>query len=500
MPDVYKMLKDLELRAVTLDPNTNKMQEGYFVSFRSIGLPIHKEDFANPWTPLGGNLNVNKPTPSPTNTPGVDPATVQALSASKTLDDNKIAVANIAKSQQSFLNTFLLLDDKLVMNNNYAVFPGSSKINDSWFAIINGANGIPSNLELNDAIKAAYDKAKAKLMDKDGNPTPHYEAYMRYEDEYKSKVKASNTAYTSAFTDPAKLQMWPIVGKTYQDDIDEAWDRWSSFGFKEEIEAAIATLAAQGTDPSILLIARAKKRYQNSLVQFQNIGQIPYTLLLPNTWYDKDNDDGWNVYSSKEFHFESHYQASGTSYGGSAGIGSWLWSCGGGFNHSEEKQAHQSNLSNLDISFSYCIVDIKRPWLDTSLLNLQNWFIVGDYKKNTISDGTMGQHIPANKENTFLPSIPVSIILVKDVWLSWLNWKKDFQAAQSSTSGSVCVGWGPLCADAHYSRHNESRDFSCDASGEKLHIPGIQLLGYVSAICPPCPAHDSSKFMKKTNG
>jgi hypothetical protein len=497
MADVFKMLKDLELKAVGLDPQTNKMQEGYFVSFRPIGLPIHKEDFANPYTPLGGNTNINRPTPTPTNTPGVDPATVAAVSASKNLDDNKIAVANIAKSMQSYLNTFLLLDDKLVMNNDYAVIPGSSKINDSWFAIINGANGIPSNLELNADIKAAYEKATAMLMDKDGNPTPHYESYMKYEDEYKSKVKAKNKQYANAFTDPAKLQMWPIEGKTYQDDVEEAWDRWSSFGFKVEIEKAIATLAAQGTDPAILLIARAKKRYQNSLLQFEGIGEIPYTVCLPNTWYDKDNDDGWNEYTSNDFHTESHYQASGTSYGASVGVSVGLWSCGGGFEHSEEKQAQQSNSSDVSISFNYCIVDIKREWLDTSLLNLKNWFIVGDYKKNTISDGTMGQHVPANKENTFLPSIPVSIILVKDVKLSWATWKSDFAAAQSSTGGSVSVGYGPFTASAHYSHHNENRDFSADTDGESLNIPGIQLLGYVSAINPPCPAHDSSEFMVK---
>src|SRR5215831_2384527 len=128
--DVFKILKDLELKAVGLDPQTNKMQEGYFVSFRPIGLPIHKEDFANPYTPLGGNMNLNRPTSTPTSAAGVDPATVQALSASKTLDDNKIAVSGISKSMQSYLNTFLLLDDKLVMNNDYSIIPGSSKIND----------------------------------------------------------------------------------------------------------------------------------------------------------------------------------------------------------------------------------------------------------------------------------------------------------------------------------------------------------------------------------
>ena len=39
--DVFKILKDLELKAVGLDPETNKMQEGYFAPFRPIGLPIH---------------------------------------------------------------------------------------------------------------------------------------------------------------------------------------------------------------------------------------------------------------------------------------------------------------------------------------------------------------------------------------------------------------------------------------------------------------------------
>ena len=34
--DVFKMLKDLELKAVGLDEKTNKMQEGYFVAFRNI--------------------------------------------------------------------------------------------------------------------------------------------------------------------------------------------------------------------------------------------------------------------------------------------------------------------------------------------------------------------------------------------------------------------------------------------------------------------------------
>jgi hypothetical protein len=493
--DVFKIFKDLEMKAVGLDPATNKMQEGYFAAFRTIGLPIHKDDYANPYSPLGGNLQQNIPKTDP-----VDPKNTPPVTGSSKLDSDKAFAANIAKSQQSFLNTFLLVDDKLKMNNQYSVMPGSSKVSDSWFAIINGANGIPPTMELNDAMKAAYDAATAKLMDKDGNVTPHYQAYMQYEDEHKSKVKARNKAYADAFTDPMKLQAWPINGVPYQDDVDEAWNRWVALGFKEDIEKAINTLAAQGTDPAIVLIARAKQKFNNDLLEFMGIGEIPYTILSPNSWYDADNDDGWTEYGSHDFHSESHYDASSTSFGGGASFNVGLWSGGASFDHSDSQTNSSVQVKNLSIRFSYCAVDIKRPWLDTSLLNLKNWFLVGDYQKNCISTGKMAQELAqGNIEPTFLPSVTTSLILVKDVFISWDDWKSQWSAHTESNSGSASVGIGCFTANAHYSHSQQKRDFECDDSGEELHIPGIQLIGYVSTINPACPQVNSSDYMKKTD-
>src|SRR5690242_21378610 len=116
--DVFKIFKDLELKAVGLDPSTNKMQEGYFAAFRPIGLPIHKDDYSNPYSPSGGNLQKDIPATDP-----VDPKDAAPRTGSSNLDPNKAWVANIAKSQQNFLNTFLLVDDKLRMNNEYSVMP-----------------------------------------------------------------------------------------------------------------------------------------------------------------------------------------------------------------------------------------------------------------------------------------------------------------------------------------------------------------------------------------
>lgn len=489
MPDVFKILKDLELKAVGLDPATNKMQEGYFVSFRSVGLPIHKEDFVNPYSPLGSNLAKDIPKSDPKD-PKDAPKT-----ASSSIDENKIFSANIGNSMQSYLNGFLLVDDKLRMNNQYAVMPASSKLSDSWYAIITGANGIPANVELNDAMKKAYADATAVLIDKDGNVTPHYQAYMDREDEYKSKVKTWHRAYAAVISDPMKFQSWPVDGTAYQDDADEAMNRWISFGFKETIERALATLAAQGTDPAIALIGRAKLRFINSLLEFQSVGEIPYTIFLPNSWYDADNDDGWTDYSSNDFHNESHYDESSTSYSGGGGFSVGFWSASGGFNHADQQTSLKMAMTNLDVSFSYCTVDIKRPWLDTSLLNLQNWFLFGDYKKGSISTGAMAQELPQDRPE-FLPSIVTSLVLIKNLRIKWDNSQSDWEQQSHTDTASVSVGWGPFAVNGSYSHHGEHRDFTADHDGEGLWVPGIQLLGYVSAIVPACPAHDSSEFMK----
>ena len=491
--DVFKILRDLELKAVGLNPQNNAMQEGYFTSFRDIGLPITAEDFANPWAPSGSNMD--QPT---TQANATDPKNA-GKTASSQMDEDKVATAGISASMQAFLNTFLLIDDKLQMNNDYAVIPASSKVSDSWEAIVTGANGIPLNQTLSAAMQQAYATARAVLQDVNGDPTPHFNIYKQYEEAYNSKVKAYQRAYADAFTSPAKLQNWPIDGVSYQNDVTDAANDWSSLGFKIEIETAMATLSSVGTDPAMVLISQSKYRFTNSLVNFANIGDIPYTIMLPGTWYDKDNDDGWNEYTSEDFQTESHYQESSTAYstGGDFSVG--FWSAGSSFTESHAQSSLNIQTNNLDISFSYCVVDIERPWLDTTLLNLSNWFIFGNYKKNCISNGTMGQvYNPADPsafEPLFLPSLVTSLILIKNLTIKWDNYQADWQNSQSSLSVGVSVGWGPFAVNGSYSHHDASRDFTCTDNGEGLFIEGVQVIGYVSAINPPSPATDSAPYM-----
>lgn len=493
MPDVHKILKDLELRAVGLDPESNTMQEGYFTSFRTIGLPLHEDDYKNPWSPLGGNLKASAEATAAATAPAADPATAPK-NASSTLTADQILAANIGRDQQAYLNGFMLTDDQLRMNASYAVMPGASKVSDAWFAVITGANGIPDDSTINDDLKAAYDAAKAVLTDADDNPTKHYESYLERQEEYEDALTEWRRAYSDALADPIKLQNWPREGRSYSTAADRALDKWTALGHKDEIDKALNTLAAQGIDPSIALIARAKKRYANSLVLFEGVGEVPYTMLSPESWF-KSTGDGWTKYSKAEAHHEAHYSASQTSYGGSAGVNLGFWSVGGGFDHAENQSALNISGDDLSIEFEYCTVDVKRPWMDSTLLSLRNWFLMGDYKTGCISDGTMGQQ-RETVDPTFFPSVVTSLILVRNVHITWGSYASDQSTFDTVTSGGGSVGWGPFAVSGHYSHGEQKRDVKAEHKREGLHIEGMQLLGYVSMINPLSPAVDSADYLK----
>jgi len=503
MADVMKVLEDLKYKAVGVDPNSKKMPEGLFVSFLPIGLPIPEEDFKNPWTPTGSNLKQildSKPKNTDSNAgTGADPATIQAVSASKQLDDMQFMSANIGANMQAFLQTFMLTDSKLVLDTTYRAAPGTSKVNDTWYAIINGANGIASDLELNDDMKKALAKANATLMDKEGNTTVHFEKYLQYRDEYQEAVRTRDKQYANALSDPMKLQMWPIQGKTYQDDVDFAWDKWQSFGFKQEIEEAIAVLASQGIDPAILLIARAKHKYENSLVNIPAVGNIPYTFMTPSKWYSATGADGWNSYSQTDFHSEVHFDSQSSKTSGGGGIMLGFFSMGGGGSSSTERTSLTIQTEGLTIEFEYTIANIQRPWFDTTLLNLSNWFLVGDYPANCISNGTFNQQFKQNDptEMLFLPAVVTSLIVARNVTIKWNKTSSDTKTLDTASSGGGFVGFGPFAVCGNHSQSHKKMDFEFDAHSQGITIEGVQLIGYVSAIMPGSPRKNGKDFMQK---
>jgi len=494
MPDPYKILKDLELKATGLDPQTMKQQEGYFVAFRDIGLPIREEDFADPWSPLR-KAKVALPVDTDPKDAQQSGSKEAGLDPEKVYDDALLTEIN--RSQRAFINTFMVTNAKLQMSPQYSVMPGASNVFDTWWAIVTGANGIPGELELSPEIQRAYDEAQAMLVDEEGEPTRAYERYLEYSDEYDEATQDYVTEFADAVTDPAKLAMFPMTGNVLRKKIDKTFDRWVALGKKEKIEGALATLAAQGQDPAMALIGRAKKDLASNLFEFPGVGALPQTIIIPENWADEKDDRGWNTYTSTDFHSETHYTESSTSIKAGGGFNLGFWSAEADFSHDSETKSMNMQTNNLEISFSYMIADVRSTVVKPTLLNLKNWFLYGDYPAHSVSTGQMGQLRPESNEHVFLPSMITGLILIKDLRIKWDDWKSQWESATSSTQGSASFGYGPFAVSGSYGSKKHSFDASCDRESEGLTVKGIQLVGYVSQIMPASPGVNSRDHMQK---
>ena len=95
-------------------------------------------------------------------------------------------------------------------------------------------------------------EAKKLLILDDGSPSPQYEAYLRFANLTTEKERAMNEAKLRASKDPMMMHNWPISGKMFNDELQQAKDQWIVLGYKKEIEQAINVLKAAGQDISFL--------------------------------------------------------------------------------------------------------------------------------------------------------------------------------------------------------------------------------------------------------
>jgi hypothetical protein len=93
---------------------------------------------------------------------------------------------------------------------------------------------------------------KATILDAEGKHTPKYASYLKYQAEYNDKKSKQNEAYREAMQNPQKLHMWPMLGKQYNDDVNEALNTWIVFGFKNEIEKVLNMLTSLGSNTDTL--------------------------------------------------------------------------------------------------------------------------------------------------------------------------------------------------------------------------------------------------------
>jgi hypothetical protein len=160
---------------------------------------------------------------------------------------------------------------------------------------------------------------------------------------------------------------------------------------------------------------------------------------------------------------------------------------------SSEEGKSQTNSSSMqtnefELSAELITVLIRRPWLNTGLFAMSDWWAKG-YPRGRISTGTL-----KGNGNSVLPLIPTAFIVAKDVSI-----KANFTSQDTShfTSDSTSRertgwGWGPFTGAGRYNRSRSEKDtFQSSYSNGVLKMPGLQLIAWVSTITPASPPNDA---------
>lgn len=478
--DVLKILQDLKVKAVGLKPNTEELQEGYFVSFRNIGLPIRARDFQDGLEDVFLSIEDVKGDDAeltPSNLPKDIGDGVEGL------DESKVEAIDKHSPEMNYLRTFVLSDDKIRMNENFLVEPGTSKIAGSYEAILNAATIDLANQKKNEEVEKAF-------KDLEALKTPEMLNKMdRAESKYRNALEDLVEKYTeSKFEGKIGEYKWKSLGKMYQDKRDRTLKEYQLAS--QEYNEITAKLNSNGVDPATFLISKAKTKFENWKIQLGTYESVPYTFMSPSDWYS-EYARGWTKYNSKDYNTSFSTSSSSKDFSGNVAFNLGLWSIGPKGGYSSEKSNVNFDLNSAEIEFEYLIVKIHRPWMDTSFLNAKNWYLKTEgtepYPEGCISNGTYSQEFESSNESVFLPSVITSLILIKDFKIKSAEIKSSIEKEMKSWSAGGTIGIGPFSLGSEYSSStdNEKKDF--ELNQEELSCEGIQLIGYVSEILPKSP-------------
>jgi hypothetical protein len=538
---------------------------GFVYSQLVQGMMINPFDYANPWNPAGAT-SVKAAVDKGTAPPKAKLALRKGVIAPKAVDapadvsgDGSAPPApdpKLARQMNAAFNTSKMVD-RLIMvtkDGTYQEFPAGRNISSAYANILAGMQAAPPpprdpavDKRVEDARKILY------VPDDEGDPTLKSKVYKAYEKNsraYAQAVADYAEAQALASSNPAAMQVWPVKSKALRRAVDEAWDTLKAEG-AEKVEAALNTLKAVGGTIDEAMIAKARKTFD-----LWNLGlagsvpdDVPYAFCLPSAWPEYTNEDiGWMKIEVTRTEYEKHIgkdshlfhdfkkQTSSSSTSGSGGGSFMGMGASSGYHradaHEKDNTKDEKSLANffkndakdITIKLQFGIVDIHRPFMDTNLFYLRNWYLVGN-KKHCISDGTVNGQ--ADSTDKLLPCLPVQFLVVRKVEIKAKSWGSDQKTMEKlfsksggawdkKTSGfdaSANVGIGFLSAKSNVSHEQaregvtrygnvegtERKDYEARFEKDTLRIDGAQVVAFLSTILPACPPMDDPMLGKQAS-
>jgi hypothetical protein len=516
---------------------------GFVYSMLPLGEMVDPRDFKNPWSPMGGSNFEEELRRAQDEAAPAAPAEGGEPPAGS--PDGALRTRRAIEAAYRTAN----LVDRMIMittDGSYVPYPSERKISFNYEMIVRGMQPMPTpprpadlERQIEEARKVLFVEAEDGVLER----TPAYQRYVRNAEEHAEAVANFKLQELRTLADPALRDAWPIIGRPFRREVDQAWDDWKTQG-AEKIEKALAVIESIGVNIDDAMIAGARKKFDAYRVELAGVPDpVSYAYVSPSRWYDPDSDDtGWqklstsqgnyNSYSNqlRSSHFKSFFQQDSSSTGGQGGCFLGFGAFGAshargrteGSTGTEQSSFSQLNFQNtaknitLDIEYGLCT--IYRPWLVGDLFYLRNWYLVTN-KKNAVSDGTIEGQAAGAGVDRLLPMIPRQFLVIRNVKIKSDQWGSDGQvmdqafsqsagswnSSTTSTAGSggLSLGFITIAGSGSRSTSHARTDNSVDTWGEhqerfgvtwkngELSIKGAQIIGWLSEVVPACPPLDA---------
>ncbi|WP_218964985.1 hypothetical protein, partial [Nostoc linckia] len=313
-------------------------------------------------------------------------------------------------------------------------------------------------------------------------PSPFYINYRNKYKRYTDVLVSYLTNYLQYdLSNPNDARRWAILAPTLRGPVDEAYNDLQT-ARPGVIENAVATLGQYQQSSLAAIFTRARQTYETTRKGSLADPNIFWHLCepFPANWFAPSAADNFTQVTIDSQRVRITENSRFESYGASGGVNFGLWRVGGGGSHQSQQYDLSEDTTGLKASFRFGRVEIRRRWLDASLLSLRGWSTAGR------SPGSYSNGNDSNNPGVF-SLLPTSFIVARDIQISATWGSTDIHNASQSTSASASVGWGPFSLSGSYSNSSSTRTFNSSFDGTTIIVPGIQIVAWLSTIVPFCP-------------
>jgi hypothetical protein len=355
------------------------------------------------------------------------------------------------------------------------------------------ANVIPPPVD--PAKQEAFSKAMALLFvdgtdfDDEGKPiTVKVESPLLR--NYKNKMSAYDAAVTSYMTaflsydlsKPADQRAWAILSPRLQTPVTQAWNDLQA-AQPGRVETALATVGQDQASSLAKRFADARALFdQTKLGSLLQPGtSYHWAQAFPANWFASSAAQNFAQVTLSSDKYYSSSSSSFSSWGGSAGVNFGLFSIGGGAGGSSSRRNVSTDTSSIRMAFRMARVELRRPWLDPSLLSLGGWSVQGR-QRGAYSNGKSD----ASNRGMF-PLFPTAFVVARDIQISATWGHTDLETISKNVHGGGGFSIGPFRVSGGGGSSSSSIRVNSAFDGKTITIPGLQVIAWVNQAVPLSP-------------